>query len=140
MDEYADLITPSGHSENLLDSCRPYYIELPFGDYLSDMKDRLEHDGFIRDAVHEFETNIIQSDLFSENANYIADYTGKSPSEIKVKYAKLVHMCLTLLQDEQYKEFNRSILERVDAFYSITDKLSSFENSPYFTFKSLLLE
>lgn len=140
MDEYADLITPSGHSENLLDSCRPYYIELPFGDYLPDMKERLLHDGFIRDAVHEFETNIIQSDLFSENVNYIADYAGKSPSEIRVKYTKLVHMCLTLLQDEQYKEFNRSILKRVDAFYSITDKLSSFENSPYFTFKSLLLD
>ena len=138
MDEYGILITPYSQTEILLDSRRPYFIELPFGDYLSDMKKRLERDGFIRGAVHEFEANIIQSGLFSENVNYIADYAGKSPAEIKVKYAQLVHMCLTLLEDEQYKEFNQSILQYSNAIPPTSDKLAFFKSDPYFTFKSLL--
>lgn len=141
---YEILATPIGLSidelkYNLRDN--QYYVEMPFGEHLDQMRETLRSTGWISNALGKYEKLILHSGLFHENIRYIANINMEHPPKIQVKYEMLIHKCLELLGNEIYKEFNQNVINKMDAAertYSFRER-DPIEINPYITFKNARL-
>ena len=141
---YEILVTPIGSCGKLA-QCgiinQQYYIEMPFGDLMSEMSTTLHGEGYIQNAVDKYYKQIIQSNRFTENIDYIKEVTNEKETSIQKKYQQIVKKCLELLEDQKYKIFNKSILKKIETEKTSNGKdKDSVENNPYIVYKSIYLE
>lgn len=142
MKGYEILVTPIVSSNQLFNygaKNEPYYIEMPFADFMLEMSATLHNDGYIQNAIDKYYEQVSESVLFTTNVDYIKDITTGNKSLIQDKYQQLIKKCLELLGDVRYKKFNESILERLDK-----EKESDFRKrdligyNSYIAYKSIL--
>lgn len=140
--DYQMLVTPIFANNMILGSNEQYYIEMPFGQYyLKEMQESIQSKGFVLEATSRYKENIIKSDLFNDNVDYISDFGKSAPNQVREKYIQLVSRCLSLLEDNNFVEFNKEVIRKINTKNSghIRER-DSIETNPYITFKDIWLD
>lgn len=79
-------------------------IELPFEEFLDNMRQTLIEKNYIENAYNEYFDKIINSDLYKYNLDYIIDVTGNHKSDVESLYKDIIKRILELLQDSKNAE------------------------------------
>lgn len=95
----------SSFSHNTFNAAR--IIELPFEEYLQEMKETLCSSYRIEDAFNKYYDRIIESDFYIENVDYITEVNNLSKDDVDKQYRMLISDILNLLEnkDELIKIF-----------------------------------
>lgn len=93
-------------------------IELPFEEFLEEMKLSLLEKNYIENAYNKYFDKMTKSKLFSYNLDYITDVTGNSKSDVESLYKDIIKQILELLQDNK----NVEIITVLNRFYNEKSK------------------
>lgn len=141
---YEILVTPINSCNELAKfgvQNEQYYIEMPFKDLISEMSKNLHSESYIPNAVDRYYEQIIQSKRFTSNIDYIKEIKNEKKKSIQDEYQKLVKKCLELLENQRYKTFNISLLEKIKKEKeSNKQEKNPIDNNPYIVYKSIFLE
>lgn len=102
--EYEQLGTPitdyySSFSHNTFNASK--IIELPFEEYLPEMKKAICSSYYIKDAIKIYYDRIIKSNIYISNIDYIAEINKSKKEDIEMSYQKLIAEILKLLEKKQ---------------------------------------
>jgi len=110
---YMELSTPLSSSASIHSfNHKKSMIELPFEEtHTYKLKQNLINCGYFAEDVESFISEVLKSNKYAMNVEYISNYQNKKEEIIKEKYSDFIRKIVLLLSDENKAEYIKTILK-----------------------------